>query len=352
MPKSNMSRMFTLARREMQESRNSLFWTPLVIAIGLILVMLASVILANRISVVGDTMLQVLLDEESASGINITLDMDDNGSGDEQINYKIEQEGAPTTEEDWDFDRDWEFKPRTGAELQGELQDKLDEEVENLNPILNIVHNLLLLVLFLVSVAYLLASLYNDRKDRSILFWRSMPVSEWEEVLSKLAVALIVAPLVFIGASVIIQLAYTMIAMLLVWRMDMDPFTLVLGNIDFVPLFFNQLAGWLLTALWIAPVYAWLLLASAAARRSPFMLAVAPIIVLVVIEELFLGTEYLATAVNNHIPHYSDEGVSLGFYWEGPQWASLNYLGMLLGLVFTAAALTATVYLRRYRFEI
>ena len=71
MPNTKSSRMFTLVRREMQESRNSLIWTPVVIAAGLALIMLVSVLLANRIGV-GDTMLQVLLDEESAGSMDTT----------------------------------------------------------------------------------------------------------------------------------------------------------------------------------------------------------------------------------------------------------------------------------------
>lgn len=272
--------------------------------------------------------------------------------GEESASYTIEKNESPVNEEDWEFSKEWEFEPKTGSELQDQLQGELDERVENLNPILNMVHNLLILVLFVVSISYLLACLYNDRKDRSILFWRSMPVSEWEEVLSKLAVALVVAPAIFIAVSLFIQIAYILIAMLLVWRMDMDPFQLVIGNIEFGSLLFNQISGWLLTALWLAPVYAWLMLASAAARRSPFMFAIAPVIGLMLVERVFLGTEYFATALWHHIPHYIEGGDALGFYIYGPDWASINYVGMALGLVFTAVAITATVYLRRYRFEI
>ncbi|MEH6583164.1 MAG: hypothetical protein V7754_14580 [Halioglobus sp.] len=351
MSSNRSGRMFTLAQREMQESRNSLFWTPIAIAVGLVIVMLLSVLLANRISAVGDTMLHVLLQEESSRGSNITIQINRDGEQ-STSSYTIEKNEAPVSAEDWDFEKDWEFKPKTGPELQQEIQKELEERVENLNPVLNLVHSILLLVLFMVSMNYLLASLYIDRKDRSILFWRSMPVSEWEEVLSKLGIALVIAPAIFIAASMLIQVAYILVAMLMVWRMDMDPFQLILGNIEFGSLVFNQLAGWLLTALWIAPVYAWLLLASAAAKRSPFMFAVAPIIVLLLVEKVFLGSDFFATALANHIPHYANEGDALGFYLVGPNWATLNYFGLFQGLLFTAVALTGAVYLRRYRFEI
>ena len=351
MSDSRSVRMFTLARREMQECRNSLLWAPLGIAIGLVVIMLLSVLLANRVSLVGDTLLQVLLHEESANGMNINIQIDET-DGQKSSSYTIQKRDSGAQSEDWDFSKDWEFEPKTGPELQVEIQEELDSKIENLNPILNMVHNFFLLVLFLVSINYLLATLYNDRKDQSILFWRSMPVSEWEEVLSKFAIAMIVAPAIFIAASLLIQVAYILIAMLWVWRSDMDPFGLVLGNIEFLPLVFNQIAGWLLTALWLAPIYAWLLLASAAAKRSPFFFAVAPVIAVVLIERIFVGSKFVATAIGNHMPHLNDAGDALGFYIYGPDWAAVNYLGMFIGLVFAAVALTGAVYLRRYRFEI
>jgi ABC-2 type transport system permease protein len=179
-----------------------------------------------------------------------------------------------------------------------------------------------------------------------------MPVSEWEEVLSKLGVALVVAPLIYIAASILTQLVYILLAMLMVYRMDMNASQLILGHIEFGSLFFNQISGWILSALWVAPLYAWLLLASAAAKRSPFMLAFAPVIGLIAVEEIFLGTEYMVGIISPHLPHYIDDGDSVGFYLNGPDWSSINYFDLLGGLAFTVVALWGAVYLRRYRFEI
>jgi hypothetical protein len=339
-------RVFTLVQRELQEYKNSLFWTPVAIALALTVIMLLSVLLANRISVMGDAIMQVILHEESASGMNIIIHIDD----DDEVSYeyRVEQQEGPVDENDWNFSREWNFKPKVDTDSQEQAGMKVD----SLNPMLNMLHSFMVMILVLVSVNYLLGSLYNDRKDRSILFWKSMPVSEWEEVLSKLAVALVVAPAIFIAVSILTQLACVVLAMLMVWRMDMDAFQLVLGNIDFVPLFLNQIGGWVLTALWVAPAYAWLLLASAAARRSPFMLAIAPVVGLMVIEGIFLGTEYVSSAVLAHLPHYIGGDSAVGFYFYGPDWSSLNFIGIALGLLFAAVAVGIAVYLRRYRFDI
>ena len=347
MSDSTSSRVFSLVRRELQEYKTSLVWTPIIIAAILTLVMLASVLLANRISVMGDTLLQVVLQEQSANGMNIRIHIDSDEEQNQSIEYTVEQELGVPTDEDWDFDREWKFKPETKSKMHSGL----DDGVQNLNPLLTVVHLLLLMVLIFVTANYLLGTLFSDRKDRSILFWRSMPVSEWEEVLTKLGVALVVAPFIFITISMLTQLMVVVMSMLLVWRMDMDPFQLVLGNIQFGRLFVDQIGGGILTALLIAPAYAWVLLVSAAARRSPFMLTVAPLLGLVLLEQVFLGSVYIAGAASRHIPHISEVS-AVGFYWDGPDWAMIDYASLVAGLIFCAAVLWLTVYLRKYRWEI
>jgi ABC-2 type transport system permease protein len=347
MSDSTSSRVFSLVRRELQEYKNSLVWTPIIIAVTLTLVMLASVLLANRISVMGDTLLQVVLQEQSAKGMNIRIHIDSDDEENHSIEYTVEQELEVPADEDWDFDREWTFTP----DSKSNLDRGLDDGVENLNPLLTVVHLILLVVLVFVTANYLLGTLFSDRKDRSILFWRSMPVSEWEEVLTKLGVALVVAPFIFITISLLTQLMVVVMSMLLVWRMELDPLQLVLGNIEFGRLFVDQIGGWVLTALLIAPAYACLLLASAAAKRSPFMLTAAPLLGLVLLEPLFLGSEYIANAASRHIPHVSEVS-AVGFYWDGPNWATVDYASVVAGLIFCAAVLWLTVYLRKYRWEI
>ncbi|MBT4519849.1 MAG: hypothetical protein HOC23_07570 [Halieaceae bacterium] len=361
MASSQPNRAFTLVQREMQEYRNSLFWTPIVIAGCLTLVMLLSVLLANRITVMGDAMMQVLMDESAGDGLAITIQIDEENGTDDRVDtepdsYTITTDPGPANEEDWSFSRQWKFQPKPGARQKPPTADYDsgdDERIGSLNPMLNMLHNFLILTLLIVSTNYLLGSLFADRKDRSILFWKSMPVSEWEEILAKFGMAMVVAPIVFIAVSMIAQLASILLAMLMIWRLDMNPYEVILANIEFGPLFLNQIGGWILTMLWLAPFYAWLLLASAAAKRSPFMIAVAPIIGLIVVEQIFMGTTHLATALGNHLPHYYEEDVSsVGFYLHGPVWSAIDYTGLGLGLLVSALALLGCFYLRRYRFEL
>jgi hypothetical protein len=363
MADSSPSRVFTLLEREMLEYRNSLFWTPIVVALSLTAVAFFSVVVADRITAMGDAILEVIMEEESASGMNITLNINENDDGESEL--VVTRETAPQKEDDWEFNKEWRFNPQTDTEAleQAELDalnsgDVAERETgpgNHLNPALHMVHSIMLLVLMLVSVNYLLSTLYTDRKDRSVLFWKSLPVSEWEEVLAKMATALIVVPAIFIGISLLTQLAYVLLAMLLVTRMDQDAFDVVLGNVDLTMLLSDQLAGWLLTVLWVAPAAAWLLLASAAAKRSPFMLAFVPVAALGILEELFLGSEMISDAVRNHIPHHFDnDGVvhAVGFYFGGPNWSQIEWSSLLAGLALTPVLLWCAVWLRRYRFEI
>lgn len=399
MANEQSSRFFTLLQREYREFKNSLVWTPAITALILILVMLGSVVLANRISIIGSTMLDALMDE-GGRGVNISVSLNED-TGDEvtvvrvpevdpetgeateneieiaRIERNVEDstqvivlnEGLPeppaapiapeTYEvlpentipaEQWEFSREWTFNPDLGNG-GGDGDEDADLDGRELNVMLGVVHAILMLILFIISGNYLLSALYDDRKDRSILFWRSMPVSEWEIVLSKFAIAMVVAPVIYIAISFVLQFAYVLLMMMLVWRMDKDPFEVVLGNIDFTALMIDPISGWIMTALLIAPVYAWLLCASALARRSPFMMAVTPFVALFIAEGLLFGTEVIGNAVQNHLPHVTDTE-SVGFYIFGPDWTNLNLSSLAGGLIFTAVALAATVWLRQHRWEL
>jgi ABC-2 type transport system permease protein len=334
--KQKSARILTLVERELLEYRTSLLLAPLLIALALAGLMLVSVLLANQINALGESVQQLVLQK---SDTNVSIRIEDNGGDKPSIEYTVEQKqplpGAGNS------NGSTVAAPPVAADKEPSTRSG------SLNPLLNGVHNLFLFILILVCGNYLLATLFTDRRDRSILFWKSMPVSERDEVLSKFGVAMVVAPALFVAASLLAQVACMLLAMLLVWRMDLDPYQLILGNLDFGALITGQMAGVLLMTIWIAPTYAWLLLASAAARRSPFMTAAAPIIGLLLLERIVFGSSYLIALFTRYIPHYGG-GSSAGFYWLGMQ----DVPGMLLGLLITVAALWAAIYLRRYRFEI
>ena len=93
------------------------------------------------------------------------------------------------------------------------------------------------------------------------------------------------------------------------------------------------------------------LLASAAARKSPFLMALGPIVALVVLERMLFGTRHVADTVWRHIPH-ADDGSSMGFYPYGLDWATQDLPGLFVGLTFAGLTLAATIYLRHSRFDV
>ncbi len=340
-------KVFTLLQREVLEYRNSLLLTPAIIGGVLVLMMFLSVLLANRITVIGDSAMEVLIDEHSGIGADITIQMDEEIAVDDLL---IQKHEAPDADDDaWDFGRDWTFEP----DQREKLAQRLDEEIDSLNPILNALYALFMVIMSLVSFYYLLSSFHQDRRDRSVLFWKSMPVSEWEEIFTKMAIVCLLLPGIYVAIAIITQLAYASLAMLLVWRMDMSPSQVVLDNINFVSLFGGQLAGWLIWVLWTAPVFAWLLLCSAAAKRSPLLLAIAVPLAMVIVEELFLGGDWIGQAIGNHIPNLAGDGdESESFNSIAPNWSELDYIGLVSGLVVAAGLLAGTHWFRKHRFEL
>lgn len=353
----------TLITRELQEYKTSLLLTPVIVGSGLLLLMLVGVLFAGRLAMLGDGVIH-LFHGEGAGSVNFEVSIDDDADGkqelivdriedvDQQLPAQeliVKSAPADVPEQAWNFSREWSFSA-PGRERHAEHG---SDEDEGLNPVFNGLHNLFMLVLLVVTINYLLGSLYNDRKDKSILFWKSLPVSEWQEVLSKLAVAIVAAPLVFLAVSIVTQVFQVLLAMVLVWRMDGAPAELVLDRVEFVPLFINQMGAMLVWVLWTLPVYAWFMLASAAAKRSPFLLAVSIPIGIVIAERVLFGTTWFLQAVGNHLPHIAEDSDahSLGLYRVGPVWSALDYVGMVLGAIVATAFLAGAAWLRRHRFE-
>ena len=328
---SKAQTLLTLLFREFQEYRTSLCWTPLLLVVGLSTVLFIAVLMAEHISAVGEAVSQVFPSQgQGDSSVSVHVDRDADGKP--VIEYRVQQSGAV---------------PGDPAPAPPAIPAAQVDTAGSLNSLFNGLHQLFVMVFLLVCANYLLAALYTDRRDRSILFWKSMPVSDGQEVLAKYAVAMLAAPLLFIAASMLAQLVCMLLGMLLLWRMEIDPFVGLIDKLDFFGLFAGQLGNWLLMTLWLAPTYAWILLASAAARRSPFMWALAPVLILLFLEKILFGTARLATLLSRHIPHLGSAG-DAGFYWQG----SADLLPLLGGLLFAACALWAATFLRRYYFEL
>jgi len=131
-----------------------------------------------------------------------------------------------------------------------------------------------LLVLGFVVFFYCLGALYDDRKDRSVLFWKSLPISDRDTVLSKAASALVVAPLIAIAASLATMVGFMIVASIVVLFHGGNPITLLWGPGNPLAIVASYAANLPVYALWALPTVGWLLMCSAWARSKPFLWAV------------------------------------------------------------------------------
>jgi ABC-2 type transport system permease protein len=131
-----------------------------------------------------------------------------------------------------------------------------------------------LIVLAFVVFFYCLGALYDERKDRSVLFWKSLPLSDAETVLSKVASATVVAPVLAVGAALATMLGFLVVLSVLVLAHGGNPIHLLWGLANPFGIAAELVASIPVYALWSLPTVGWLLLCSAWARSKPFLWAI------------------------------------------------------------------------------
>ena len=156
-------------------------------------------------------------------------------------------------------------------------------------------------VMSIYSTWYLLDCLYADRKDRSVLFWKSMPISDTTTVLSKLATALIVIPAVYFAAADLTTLIMAFIVSVR-WSASID------GALWHANLWLQLQTLWLYmiatTALWYLPIAAYLLVVSAWAKRAVMLWSLLPPLTLVLAERWFFDSHVIADVLGKRLLGY------------------------------------------------
>lgn len=207
---------------------------------------------------------------------------------------------------------------------------------------------------FVVGIFYCLDALHGERRDRSILFWKSLPVSDLTTVLSKASIPLVVLPVLTLGIVVATE-----------WIMLELSSLVLLGSGLSVATLWTKLSlpeMWLLLlyhtvtvrVLWYAPIYAWLLLVSGWVRRAAFLWAVLPVVTIGVIEKVAFNSSHFAAWLR-----YRFSGPEQSFPTRAVSPSDLmmhinlgtflSTSGLWLGLAMAAIFLAAAVRMRRYR---
>ena len=203
----------------------------------------------------------------------------------------------------------------------------------------------------IVSAFYCLDALYGERRDRSILFWKSLPVSDVTAVVSKLAIPILILPLVSFLITVATQLLTLVVSSVIFAGRGAD-----LGKLWTEVSLLRVPAIWLyhlvtVHGLWYAPLYCWLLLVSAWAPRAPFLWAFLPPFVIYGVEKIAFNSSYFLSMLQ-----YRLMGTGTGMAEHQQDFTStliphhfLSTPGLWSGLVVAAIFLYATVQLRRSR---
>ena len=141
-----------------------------------------------------------------------------------------------------------------------------------------------------VAVFYCLDALHGERRDRSILFWKSLPVSDRTTVVAKALVPMIVVPMITLVTALMVQLSMLLIgsAMLIATGAAAAPLWQEVPHLRNAGMLFYALVT---MALWHAPIYAWCLAASGIAPRAPLLFAFLPWVALALIELFVLGSQ-------------------------------------------------------------
>ncbi len=207
----------------------------------------------------------------------------------------------------------------------------------------------------IIGVFYCLDALYGERRDRSLLFWKSLPVPDRTAVLSKIAVPLAVLP-----AWTFVLVVATQFVMLMWSTLVLLPSGLALSTWRHFHLITQSLIllyGLIALVLWHAPVYAWLLMISGWARRAPILWAVLPLLAVSALERILFSSTHFAKMLMNRLDFASNAFI-FKHQTMPPPVESLPELtpgrflsapGLWIGFVMTALFLAAAVRLRRDR---
>ncbi|HEV7714355.1 MAG TPA: ABC-2 transporter permease [Steroidobacteraceae bacterium] len=215
---------------------------------------------------------------------------------------------------------------------------------------------MLLSVTSLVTFFYLSDCLYAERKDRSILFWKSLPVSDAETVLSKLLVALLLVPLgVYLLALVTNVVAFGLLYVRFHNNALMQHF-LVWDTGVWLRLNLYLVLDVVIVGLWFAPVAAYQLLISAWAKSSVFVWTILPPLLLILAERLAFGTYRIASVIAYRLgTGLLDGDAGAGHVGVESVIARVNLLPVLarvdlwVGVAIAVALVFATIRIRRYR---
>lgn len=218
----------------------------------------------------------------------------------------------------------------------------------------------------IVGWFYCLDALYGERRERSVLFWKSLPVSDTTAVLSKVLTGMIVVPLVALGVGLALYFVLMLIATIVLMANGVNG-SLLIANSSFGEAFVVHVYASIAAILWSAPLYAWAIFVSSWVRRATFLWALLPPAAVGLAEALTFGTQHFVTMIGNRlsggleyafVESAKDINSDGEFQLENlpdsliPLLDPVRFLsqpGLWIGLVIAAVFIGASIWMRRYR---
>jgi len=212
---------------------------------------------------------------------------------------------------------------------------------------------LLMLTTFVVAIFYCLDALHGERRDRSILFWKSLPVSDFHTVLAKASIPVLVLPLLTFAITAVTQFIMLVVSSLVLLGSGLSV-TMLWKQVSFfqmsVGLFYHLVT---VHGLEYAPIYGWLLLVSGWAKRLAFLWAFMPIAAILIVERIAFNSSYFADALGNRMSGgaegaaFADSSMAMDPLAHIAPGRFLISPSLWIGLAVFAAFLAAAVRLRR-----
>ena len=215
---------------------------------------------------------------------------------------------------------------------------------------------LMMLTTIMVGLFYCLDALHSERRDRSILFWKSLPVSDGTVVVAKASVPFVILPLLATALGSALHLIMLTLSSVILMGSGQSAAALWTElpwfKMSFL-LFYHIITA---HALWPAPVYSWLLLVSGWARRAAFLWATLPVIAITALEQLLFHSWHFAIMVGLRLigAHPGMSGEPRDVFPTDPMahimpGAFFSMPGLWIGFAVAAIFLYAAMRQRRYR---
>jgi ABC-2 type transport system permease protein len=211
----------------------------------------------------------------------------------------------------------------------------------------------ILVTAFIVAVFYCLDALHGERRDRSILFWKSLPVSDLTTVLSKASIPLVVLPLLTFAIVIATQLFILVLTTVVLMASGLGASVWI--QPPWLQSWLTLIYALVVLALWHAPIYGWLLLVSGWAKRATFLWAILSPLALCIVEKIAFGTSYSASLLKDRFIGFAEAAFAFDAHGTMDSLVQLTpgrFLstpGLWIGLAVAVAFIAAAVRLRRYR---